>query len=342
MTLYSFKNDYSEGAHPNILHALLQTNLEQQEGYGLDSYSKEAEAILRKKLESPNADIHLVSGGTQANLIVISSLLKPYESAISADTGHINVHEAGAIEFTGHKINAIESKDGKLTPENIKPILELHINEQMVKPKVVFISNSTEIGTVYKKKELEELYSFCKIYGLLLYLDGARLGSALCSEESDLTLPDLSKLTDVFYIGGTKNGALIGEAIVINNDELKQDFRFHLKQKGALLSKGRLLGLQFVELFKDDLYFELARHANSMAYKISEGIEDLGYRFLTKTASNQIFPILPNHIIEKMHRKYEFHVWTKIDNETSAIRIVTSWATKEEAVESFISDLKAL
>lgn len=339
---YSFKNDYSEGAHPRILKALIDTNLSQQDGYSEDNYCKGAIDTIRKKLNDKKADIHFVSGGTQANLIVISSILRPYESVISADTGHINVHETGAIEATGHKVNIVESKDGKLTPQKVKSVLDLHKDEHMVKPALVYISNTTEIGTVYKRKELEELYSFCKANKLLLFLDGARLGSALASHENDMSLEELSRLVDVFYIGGTKNGALLGEIIVINNEELKTNFRYNLKQKGALLAKGRVLGLQFLEMFKDDLYLELAKHANLMALKLSDTINKLGYGFLTDPVSNQIFPILPNRIIEELSKKYSFYVWSSVNENTSAIRLVTSWATKGEAINSFIEDLELL
>ncbi|HAN09485.1 MAG TPA: threonine aldolase [Clostridiales bacterium] len=340
--VYSFKNDYSEGTHNNILEALLKTNLEQQDGYGYDIYSKKAIDILKKVIQDEEVDIHFVSGGTQANMIVISSLLKPHESVIAAIQGHINVHEAGAIEATGHKINIVETKDGKLTPKDIKVVIESHTDEHMVRPKMVFISNSTEIGTVYTKKELEELSISCKTNGLILYMDGARLGSALCSKNNNLSLPKISKMVDVFYIGGTKNGALLGEAIVINNPMLKQDFRFFLKQKGALLAKGRILGIQFYELFKDELYFKLAKHANEMADKLGGEIGKQGYQFLTPCESNQIFPILPNSVIEKLSPKYLFYIWCKIDDNNSAIRLVTSWATKEEAVDGFINDMKGL
>ncbi len=339
MIQYSFKNDYSEGAHPRILDALGKTNLVQEEGYGKDGYCKKAVELICKKIKNTNAEVHFVSGGTQANLIVISSILKPYESVIAANTAHIAVHEAGAIEATGHKINVIETRNGKLAPQDIKLVLDLHTDEHMVKPKLVFISNSTELGSIYSKKELEELSSFCKRNDLFLYLDGARLGSALTSEQNDLTLAQLSKLVDVFYIGGTKNGALLGEAIVINNDKVKENFRFHLKQKGALLAKGRVVGIQFLELFKDDLFFDLGKHANSMALKLAKGIEKAGYRFLTRPVSNQIFPILPNALIGKLSKKYGFYVWTKTDDKNSAIRLVTSWATKEEGIDKFISDL---
>lgn len=342
MLKYSFKNDYSEGAHPNILQALISTNLEQQDGYGGDVYCNKASSIIKERLNSPNSDIHFVSGGTQANLIVISSILRPYESVIAASTGHINTHETGAIEATGHKINTIEKEDGKLRAMDIEQVLIGHTDEHMVKPRMVYISNSTEIGTVYTKKELADLYNYCRQNDLYLFLDGARLGSAICARDNDMTIEELCKLVDVFYIGGTKNGALIGEAIVINNDRIKENFRFNMKQKGALLAKGRLIGLQFYELFKDGLYFELAKHANSMAAMLSSEFEKLGYTFLTESTSNQIFPILPNYIIDKLNEMYVFYKWSSIDDENSSIRLVTSWATKEEAVNSFIEDLRRL
>ncbi len=338
--IYSFKNDYAEGAHPNILKVLGDMNLNQEGDYGLDKYSFEAADLIRESIKNPNADVHFVSGGTQANLINISSILKPYESVIAAKTAHIAVHEAGAIEATGHKINAIDTVNGKLYPKQIEEVLAFHEDEHMVKPKLVFISNTTEIGTVYNKKELEDLSIFCREKNLYLYLDGARLGSALSSKENDLTLAELSNFLDIFYIGGTKNGALLGEAIVINNDKLKENFRFQMKQKGALLAKGRIIGVQFLELFKDNLLFELGSHANLMATKIANGIKVLGHEFLIEPVSNQIFPILPDDLIEKLEKKYDFYVWRKIGSEKkSIIRLVTSWATKEEFVDKFIDDL---
>lgn len=337
--IYSFRNDYSEGAHPNILKALMETNLEQQEGYGEDQYSEKAKQILRSNLQNPHADIHFVSGGTQANLIVISSILRSYESVISANTGHINTHETGAIEATGHKVNTIDADNGKISIADVKEVLEYHADEHMVKPKMVYISNTTEVGTIYKRDELKELSDFCKANELYLFLDGARLGSALTSKENDLTLAELSSLVDVFYIGGTKNGGLIGEAIVINNEKLKTEFRFSLKQRGALLAKGRLLGIQFLELFKEDLFYQLAEHANSMAERLSKGIEKKGYEFLTQSPSNQIFPILSNEIIDRLSRDFAFYVWSKVDDNRSSIRLVTSWATKKEAVDAFLAEL---
>lgn len=337
--MYSFKNDYSEGAHPRILSALIESNMEQVDGYGEDQYTRKAVELLKEKIGRDDIDIHLFPGGTQTNLTAISAFLRPHEAAIAANTGHILVHETGAIEATGHKIISIEVTDGKLNPLRIKPAIESHTDEHMVKPKLVYISNPTEIGSIYTKNELEDLSKFCKKNNLFLYVDGARLGSALCSEENDMELSDLAGLVDAFYIGGTKNGALMGEALVICQDSLKEDFRFHIKQKGALLAKGRLLGIQFQELFRDNLYFELARHANDMAKVLKEGISRNGYSFLIDSPSNQIFPILPNSIIQKLMGKYSFYIWQKIDKDTSAIRLVTSWATKEDKVLEFNEDL---
>lgn len=337
--MYSFKNDYSEGAHARILSALVETNLEQVEGYGQDCYTLQAAELLKQKINRADIDIHFFSGGTQTNLTAISAFLRPHEAIIAANTGHILVHETGAIEATGHKIISVEVQDGKLTPDHIKTALDLHTDEHMVKPKLVYISNPTEIGSIYKKSELQQLSQFCKKQKLVLFVDGARLGSALCSEESDMNLSDLGMLVDAFYIGGTKSGALLGEALVISNDVLKDEFRFHMKQKGALLAKGRLLGIQFLELFKDDLYFDLARHANKMAGLLRTGISRAGHPFLTHSPSNQIFPVLPNWLIEKLQKNYSFYIWSKVDADHSAIRLVTSWATKEEAVLKFIDDL---
>ncbi|AZA57488.1 threonine aldolase family protein [Chryseobacterium shandongense] len=337
---FSFKNDYSEGCHPNILTALLNHNSDQQAGYGEDQYSLEAKNLIRQKIKS-DSDIYFVSGGTQANLLVISSILKPYQCVISAATGHILNNETGAIEATGHKILSIDKEDGKLTPEDIIPVLENHKNiPHQVMPKLVYVSNSTELGTVYTLTELEKLSTFCKENHLYIFMDGARMGHGLTAEISDLTLEKVAQLTDVFYLGGTKNGALIGEAIVINNNELRQDFAFNIKQRGALLAKGRLLGIQFLELMKEDLYFELAAHANRQAMKIKKALKERGVKFLSDTYTNQIFPILSNSLIEKLSEKFEFYVWKKIDDDFSAIRIITSWNTADEPVDEFIEIIK--
>jgi threonine aldolase len=338
--MYSFKNDYSEGAHPRILNALIESNLEQVDGYGEDIYTQKAVELLKQKIGLSNIDIHLLSGGTQTNLTAISAFLRPHEAAIAASTGHILVHETGAIEATGHKVISLETADGKLNPSLIEAALKAHTDEHMVKPKLVYISNTTEIGSIYNKAELRQISKFCRENNLILFMDGARLGSALSSEENDLELSDLGALVDAFYIGGTKNGALIGEALVICRDSLKEDFRFHMKQKGALLAKGRLLGIQFLELFRDNLYFELAAHANNMANLLKEGISKEGFKFLTQSPSNQLFPILPDRLISELQKKYSFYVWEKIDEDSSSIRLVTSWATKEAAVTEFIEDMK--
>lgn len=334
---FSFKNDYSEGCHPNILQALLQYNLEQQAGYGEDEYSQQAKDLIKEKIKKPESDIYFISGGTQANLIVISSILRPYQCVISAASGHILNNETGAIEATGHKVLSIETEDGKLRPEDIIPVLESHSNiPHQVMPKLVYISNSTELGTIYLAEELEYLSAFCKQNGLYLFMDGARIGHGITSEISDLTLEKVAELTDVFYLGGTKNGALIGEAVVINNPDLKTDFAFNIKQKGALLAKGRLLGIQFLELMKNDLYFDLAKHANTQAMKIKNAMKERGVQFLSDTYTNQIFPILSNELIGILSESFEFYVWKKIDEKTSAIRLITSWNTGDEPVDHFI------
>lgn len=339
---YSFKNDYAEGAHPKILEALSRTNLRQQAGYGLDDYSDEAKKLIQKRLRH-HSEIHFVSGGTQANLTVIAALLRPHESIISAETGHIFTNEAGAIEATGHKIHAVATADGKLRPDDLQKVLDAHQNiPHQVKQKLVYISNSTEIGTIYSAGELQDLYRYCQAKKMYLFMDGARLGHALTAENNDLTLEIIAKNTDVFYLGGTKNGALIGEAIVINNEALREDFGYHLKLRGALLAKGRLLGIQFLELFRDDLYFELAKHANAQAMRIKEAFSQAGCHFLAETYTNQIFPILTQTQIEHLSLNYEFYIWKKLDDQHSAIRIITSWYTPEDIVNQFINEIKQL
>jgi threonine aldolase len=341
MQKYSFLDDYSEGCHPNILEALSETNLDQQTAYGFDAYSNEAKQAIQDRLHNPDSQIYFVSGGTQANLIVSAASLRPHEAVISADIGHVLCREAGALEATGHKIISMKTSNGKLGPETIQSALDDHIAiPHMVKPKLVYISNATEIGTIYTKRELESLHTLCKQNKLYLFLDGARLGSALCARNSDVSLEDLAKLTDVFTIGGTKNGALIAEAIVLNNLMIAEDFNFHIKQRGGLLAKGRLLGIQFLELFKDDLYFDLAKHANRMAEKISEAFVAHGFELLDKTQTNQIFLILPNDLIAKLEHHFSFYVWRKHDEQHSVVRLVTSWATDEIMVDNLINTLK--
>jgi len=339
MYKYSFQNDYSEEEHPRILDALMASNLDQELGYGEDRFCLEAADRILQAAGNPEADVHFVSGGTQANLTMLGSFLRPFESVIAVESGHISVHEAGSIEQTGHKINIVSGQDGKVTAPEIESMAASHGDEHMVKPRVVFISHSSEVGTIYSAREFKEISETCKRLNLYLYLDGARLGSALASSKADIDLPGICRLVDAFYIGGTKNGALLGEALVINNPALKTDFRYSIKQRGALLSKGRLLGIQFNELFRDNLFFELARNANLMAEKLTDGIRGLGYTFFTDSPTNQIFPILPDNVIEKMSRIYRFYVWKKVTAEKSAVRLVTSWATNSAAVVDFLNDL---
>ncbi|HZV21547.1 MAG TPA: aminotransferase class I/II-fold pyridoxal phosphate-dependent enzyme [Hyphomicrobiales bacterium] len=336
-----FFDDYSEGAHPDILDVLQETNLQQERGYGLDRLSARAVQLIHAALKDRSAAIHFVSGGTQANLVVLAALLKPYESVVAAGTAHIFVHEAGAIEATGHRVQTIHAPLGKLTVQSLKPVIEAHSDEHMVKPRAVFISQPTELGTIYTKSELRALYRFCRHHDLYLYIDGARLGSALAAKESKLTFADLPALCDVFYIGATKNGGLFGEAIVIVNERLKQDFRYHLKQRGALLAKGRAIAAQFIALFANGLYLKNAEHANEMASKLAAGIEACGYGFLTNCVTNQIFPVFPNRVVEALRKDYGFHSWLSVGQERTAVRLVTSWATEEAAVDDFLADLKA-
>lgn len=330
--MYSFTNDYSEGAHPRILQALVDTNLEQTTGYGEDRFSREAVTFMKEKLQRQDVDIHLLSGGTQTNMTAIAAFLRPHEAVIGTAYAHVATHETGAIESTGHKVLCVKSPDGKVRKEQVKAVLDEHSDEHMVKPKLLYLSNSTEVGTIYTKAELTELSQFCRERELYLYMDGARIGAALCAGGNDLTLHEISHLVDAFYIGGTKNGALLGEALVICRPELKSDFRFYMKQNGAMLAKGRVIGLQFSELFRDNLFFDLATQANARAEVIRRAIQQGSYTFLTDSPTNQLFPILPNALVAKLQERYEFRVWQKIDENRSAIRLVTSWATPEEAV----------
>lgn len=338
---YSFAGDYSEGAHISIIDALRETNFVQQDGYGEDIYCSKAKRNIMNHLESEDVDIHFVAGGTQANLIVIASMLKRYESIIATDQGHISVFEAGAIEANGNKICEVDSINGKLDVKMIQSVVESHTDEHMVKPGAVYITNSTETGLIYTKEELSLIYEYCKLNNLYLYIDGSRLGSALCSKENNIKISDLPNLTDVFYIGGTKNGALIGEAIVICNDDLKKNFRFHIKQHGALMAKGRILGVQFETLFKDNLYFELAEHSNKMAQLIGEGLTNLDIETEYEVLTNQVFVTLPNSVIYELDKKFKFSEWRKVDDNNTLIRLITSWATKEEEVVKFIDELKS-
>lgn len=333
--MYSFRNDYAEGAHPDILGALQRYNDSQEDGYGEDRHTQNAVRLLKEQVNAEDAEIHLLSGGTQTNLTAISAFLRPHEACITPQSGHIATHETGAIEATGHKLLAVNSPDGKLTPALIEPVLGEHHFEHMVKPRLVYISNPTELGTVYGREELVELAEYCRSRNLLLYADGARLGNAIMCEGSELTLETLYTMTDAFFIGGTKNGALLGEALVVRNRDLQHDLRYLIKQRGGLLAKGRILGIQFEELFRDGLYFKLAGHANAMAQSLAASLQQAGCAFLIDSPTNQIFPIMENKVIRLLEESFHFYVWAKVDDNRAAIRLVTSWATPKEVVEKF-------
>lgn len=339
-----FNCDYTEGAHPRILERLMETNFDQTIGYGMDKHCEKARAYIKKACECETADVHFLVGGTQTNVTVIDAALKPYQGVICADSGHINVHETGAVEACGHKCITIPSTDGKIYEPEVRELLATHFanggDEHMAQPKMVYISNPTELGTIYSKAELQGLYELCKEYGAYLFLDGARLGYGLMCKANDLTLADIAEYTDVFYIGGTKVGAMFGEAVVITNNDLKPDFRYNIKQHGGMLAKGRLLGIQFETLFEDGLYFEVAAHAMNMAEKIREKLAAFGAEFTVASPTNQIFVSLPNTVVEELSKKYVLEPWGKVDEEHTAMRICTSWATKEENVDALLADME--
>ena len=340
-----FVNDYSEGAHEKVLQHLIDTNMEQLPGYGTDHYCEEAKEKIKKACGCEDAEVYLLTGGTQTNQIVIDTMLAPYEGVVAAHTGHVSTHEAGAIEFTGHKVLELPEKNGKICASDLKELAETFYgddnHEHMVFPGMVYISHPTEYGTLYSKKELEELSSVCRKYKLPLFLDGARLIYGLVSKETDVTLQDLAELCDVFYIGGTKVGALFGEAVVITNRALKKDFRYMIKQNGGMLAKGRLLGIQFDTLFTDDLYFKISAHADELAMKLKKIFLEKGYGLRYDSYTNQQFPILPDSHIEKLKEKYVFEFWEKVSDTESAVRFCTSWATKPEVVDELIRDIMA-
>lgn len=337
--MINFKNDYSDIAHPNILKKLVTHQSESYTGYGLDRETIKVVSHMKSMFKN-DIDIHFLTGGTITNKTVISHILKPYEAVISAETGHIFVHETGAIEHTGHKIISVATKDGKLTPEMIQSVYQSHVDEHMVKPKLVYISNSTETGLIYSKQELMLLYDTSKSLDLWLYLDGARLGVALNAKTNDLTLDEISKYTDLFYIGGTKNGALFGEALIIKNNTLKPFFRYSIKQNGGLLAKGFLTALQFDALFEDNLFNEIAISANESSRYLIEGLHSLGLE-LHSTPTNQQFVTLPNEWIKALGNKYLFEVWTMGDKK-STIRLVTTYQTTKADIDSLIRDISLL
>ena len=330
--MFNFKNDYNYIAHENILNALLKYQNQAFEVYGLDKVSENAKNLIKKHIFDLDVDVHFLVGGTILNKTIISHILRPYEAVISATTGHINVHETGAIESTGHKVVTIPSYDGKIRIGDIKQCLNTHTDEHMVLPKLVYISESTEYGTVYSTEELKELYSFCKANGLYLFVDGARLGVAL--DTGLITLNDLAHNCDVFYIGATKNGALLGEGIVICNESLKQNIRYSIKQNGGMYSKGYVAGIQFEELFKDDLFFKLANNSNKCSKYLFDGLVNRGIKMHAPCVTNQIFPIFEDEIYLKLKEIVLFELWEDLGDK-KVVRFVCGFKTKIEEIDSF-------
>lgn len=344
--MINFECDYTEGAHPQILERLAATNMTQTPGYGKDCFCENARRLIKEACGTPDASVHFLVGGTQTNKTVIASLLRPYQGVICVETGHIAVHETGAIESTGHKVIAVKGINGKLRPESIDEVCELHYGdaspEHCVQPGMVYISFSTEVGTIYSKAELEAISATCRRHRLPLFIDGARMGYGLAAGDNDLTLPDIARLCDVFYIGGTKIGALFGEAVVFPAAGLDAGFRYMIKQNGGLLAKGRLIGIQFEVLFEDDLYMQLSRHAVAQAMRIRHALEAKGVALKFPSTTNQQFPILPDSVIRRLSDKYIFSFTEHETPDMSEVRICTSWATLPENVDRLIADFNAV
>ncbi len=338
-----FNCDYNEGAHEKIMERLMQTNMEQSEGYGCDTYCGQARKLILEKCRTKDAAVHFLVGGTQTNATVIAAALRTHQGVLAAQTAHINAHETGAIEAVGHKVLVLSSENGKLTAQQVEDAYQAHIAddsfEHIVQPKMVYISQPTELGTLYTLAELEALSGVCRKNNLFLFVDGARLGYGLTAADNDVTLPDLARLSDVFYIGGTKVGALFGEAVVITNPAIQEDFRYVIKQRGGMLAKGRLLGIQFLTLFEDDLYTEISQYANDLAEQIRETLGRKQVPLLVENRTNQIFPILPDDVLAKLGEKYCYTYQQRVDEAHSAVRFCTSWATKKSAVEELCNDL---
>lgn len=332
-----FHNDYNEMCHEKVLQKIAACNGEKVTGYGRDHWCEQAAEMIRRACQNDELAVHFLVGGTQTNLTVIDAALRSHQGVISAETGHIHVHETGSIEACGHKILALPTKDGKITAQQVEKLMLMHLSdsdaEHTVQPKMVYISNPTELGTIYYKEDLTALYDTCHKHGLYLFMDGARLGYGLTAHDNDLTLPDLAKLTDVFYIGGTKCGAMFGEAVVFSNPTIAQDFRYLIKQHGGMLAKGWLLGVQFAALMENELYFNICKHANEQADMIRQTVKDAGYKLLAETTTNQVFPILPDTLLEKLKNIVTFTEQGRVDETSRAVRFCTSWATTDENVE---------
>ncbi|MCQ2463449.1 MAG: beta-eliminating lyase-related protein [Clostridia bacterium] len=336
--MLDFTSDYNQGAHPKILERLVETNFEKVTSYGLDKYSLSAKDKIKKACGCENAEVYFLTGGTQTNQNVISAMLKGFEGVIAADTGHIGSHEAGAIEFTGHKVLPLPHENGKLTAKAVKDyVLNYYADENyehMVFPGMVYISYPTEYGTLYSKKELTELYAVCKEYKMPLYIDGARLGYGLVCGESDMSLEDIARLCDVFYIGGTKVGALCGEAVVFTKNNMPEHFMTLVKRNGAMIAKGRLIGVQFDTLFTDGLYFEISRNAIEKADRLKNIFRKKGYRFYIDSPTNQIFILLEDSKLEQLQQDVKAGFWEKPDAEHTVVRFATSWATTDSEIDA--------
>ncbi|MBQ8816842.1 MAG: low specificity L-threonine aldolase [Lachnospiraceae bacterium] len=341
-----FNSDYLEGGHPRVMELLQETNMVQTGGYGEDAYCEKARELIRKACQAPEAMVQFLVGGTQTNMTVISAALRPHQGVLCANTGHINVHETGSIESYGHKVLALPSDDGKITAAQVRQYVKTHREdpafEHMVQPGMVYISHPTEVGTSYSKDELTALSEACHELGLYLFLDGARLAYGLAASDSDLDLPAIAALCDVFYIGGTKCGALMGEAVVIIHEDLKKDFRYIIKQKGGMLAKGRLLGLQFIALFENNLYEEIGRYAIRLADKLRGAIRDMGIPFYQENTTNQIFVVLEDSQVAALSKEFALSYTERVDDTHSVMRICTSWATTEENVDALIDALATL
>lgn len=344
--MYYFHNDYNEACHPAVLMKIQANMGKQMGGYGEDTACDNAAAMIRKLCNQDALAVHFLVGGTQSNLTVIAAALRPHQAAIGAQSAHINVHETGAVEATGHKVIALPTHDGKISAQQVRNAVLMHYadsaHEHIPQPKLVYISNPTELGTIYTRSELEAISKACKEHSLYLFVDGARLGYGLAAKDNDVTFEDLARLTDVFYIGGTKVGALFGEAVVISNPVLAEDFRYIMKQKGAMLAKGWLLGLQYEALLQDNLYLEIAAHADNMADKIRATLRELQYPLLVEGTTNQIFPILPDELLDKLKDSFTFSEQERIDETHRAVRFCTSWATTLESVNALCDSLRNL
>ena len=341
-----FTSDYCEGCHEKILERLMQTNMEQTSGYGTDDHCRRAAQYIRRECGREDVQVHFLVGGTQTNLTVIAAALRPHQAAVCAESGHIHVHETGAVEATGHKCLTLPSSDGKITAEQVARLVHLHRTDESMEhtaqPKLVYISNPTEYGTIYSLTELEALHAACQKLGLYLFVDGARLGYGLQCRSSDVTMADLARLCDAFYIGGTKVGALFGEALVLTNPILGEDFRYIMKQHGGMLAKGRLLGIQFEVLFEDGLYYRISDYALQMADRIRDKLTGLGVPMVPDSPTNQIFPVVSDVVLEQLRREFALTYMDRVDENTSRIRICTSWATREEDVQALCDALEKL